>query len=293
MPLPRNPAAGMALVALGAVGAGLMPLFARTAYAEGLAPMSLLVWRFAFASLCFLPFIPRLLAARRDALIATVAGIGFTGTTFLYFVALEHLTVALTVLILFTYPLFAILIGWLALGARLTLANASAGLLVLVAAMLILSPAGINQANYAAIGIAFVPPLAFAVFVHVAARPLSRIAIPVRLGGVFFGGLIAMLVLAPVLDGGIAIPATPLAWAAAAALALVGTVAAIGLLLLGAPMAGAERTAIAGSSELVTALAVGVLAYGEALEPVTLLGAMMIMGAILLAARSESRAQRS
>lgn len=30
----RSPAAGMALVVLGAVGAGLMPLFARSAYAD-------------------------------------------------------------------------------------------------------------------------------------------------------------------------------------------------------------------------------------------------------------------
>src|SRR3546814_12850395 len=94
----------MALVALGAIGAGLMPLFARTAYAEGLPPLSLLVWRFAFASLCFLPFAPRLIAAKRDTLVAIAAGVGFTGPTFLSFLALEHLTVGLTVLIVFPYP---------------------------------------------------------------------------------------------------------------------------------------------------------------------------------------------
>ncbi|HLT78337.1 MAG TPA: hypothetical protein VKZ87_13215 [Ferrovibrio sp.] len=46
-----RPVTGMALVALGAVGFGLMPLFARTAYAEGLLPLSLLAWRFAIATL--------------------------------------------------------------------------------------------------------------------------------------------------------------------------------------------------------------------------------------------------
>lgn len=287
--LPRSPAAGMALVAFGAIGFGLMPLFARTAYAEGLPPLSLLVWRFALASLCLLPFAPRLLAARRDALVAIATGIGYMGMTFFYFLALEHLTVALTVLILFTYPLFAILVGWLFFREALTMGNAAAALLVLVAALLILSPGLDRNVHLPAIGMAFIPPLAYAVFVHVAAKRLSRAAIPVRLGGVFLGGLIAMLALAPILEGGVVVPASPLAWAAAAALALISTVGALGLLLIGAPAAGAERTAIAGAGELVTALAVGVLAYGESIDLRTLMGAGLIVIALVLAARSQSR----
>lgn len=161
----------MAFVALGAIGFGLMPLFARTAYADGLPPLSLLSWRFAIAFLCLLPFLPRMLAAKSDMLVAVIAGAGYMGTMFFYFLALQHLTVALTVLILFTYPLFTILLGWLVFRARLTWQNAVAALLVLVAALLILSPAGIDgHANPLAVGMAFIPPLAYAVFMHLAAR---------------------------------------------------------------------------------------------------------------------------
>lgn len=285
---PRSPAAGMALVALGAIGFGLMPLFARTAYADGLPPLSLLSWRFAIAFLWLLPFLPRMLAAKQDMLVAVVSGAGYMGTMFFYFLALQHLTVALTVLILFTYPLFTILLGWLAFRERLTWQNAVAAVLVLVAALLILSPAGLDgHANLPAIGMAFIPPLAYAVFMHLAARRLSSIAIPVRLGGVFLGGLLAMLAL--LADGGITVPASMTGWAATLALATIGTVGALGLLLFGAPAVGAERTAIAGASELVTALLVGVLVYDETLEAITLLGAGLIVVAILLAARSEAR----
>lgn len=284
--MSRSPAAGMALVAFGAIGFGLMPLFARTAYADGLPPLSLLSWRFAIAFLCLLPFLRQMLAARRDMLVAVITGAGYMGTMFFYFTALQHLTVALTVLILFTYPLFTILIGWLFFRERLTWSNAVAALLVLAAAILILAPAGFGAStNLLAIGMAFIPPVAYAVFMHVAARPLSGMAIPVRLGGVFLGGLIAMLLLGLLMDGGIAVPASTTGWAAAVALAIVSTVGALGLLLLGAPVAGAERTAIAGASELVTALIVGVLAYGERLEVTTLAGAALILAAILLAAR--------
>lgn len=280
----------MALVALGAIGFGLMPLFARTAYADGLPPLSLLSWRFAIAFLCLLPFLPRMLAARRDMLAAVIAGAGYMGTMFFYFLALQHLTVALTVLILFTYPLFTILLGWLAFREKLTWQNAVAAVLVLLAALLILSPAGLDgHGNPLAIGMAFIPPLAYAVFMHVAAKRLSAVAIPVRLGGVFLGGLLAMLALGLLMDGGIAAPASATGWAATLALAIVSTVGALGLLLYGAPAAGAERTAIAGASELVTALLVGVLAYNETLEPITLLGAALIVGAMLLAARGEAK----
>jgi drug/metabolite transporter (DMT)-like permease len=282
----RSPTAGMALVAFGAIGFGLMPLFARTAYSEGLPPLSLLSWRFGIAFLCLLPFLPRMLAARRDMLVATLAGAGYMGINLFYFLALQHLTVALTVLILFTYPLFTTLIGWLVFREAVTWPNAVAALLVLIAAILILAPAGFgDDINLLAVGIAFIPPFGYAVFVHVAAKRLSSIAIPVRLGGVFLGGLLAMLVLGLILDGRIIAPTSSSGWSATVALALISTVGALGLLLYGAPLAGAERSAIAGASELVTALAVGAFAFGESLQPVTLAGAGLIVSAILLAAR--------
>jgi drug/metabolite transporter (DMT)-like permease len=277
----------MALVALGAIGFGLMPLFARTAYADGLSALSLLTWRFAIAFACLLPFLPRLLAAKTDTLVAVLAGAGYMGINLFYFLALERLTVALTVLILFTYPLFTILIGWLAFREKLTWQNAAAALLVLLAAILILAPAGFgDKVDPVGLGMAFVPPAAYALFVHIAAKRLSRMAIPVRLGGVFLGGLIAMVGLGLIMEGHIAAPASAASWGAAIALALLSTVFALGLLLYGAPLAGAERTAVAGASELVTALVVGAVAYGESLDATTLAGAAMIVCAILLAARS-------
>ena len=231
MSSPRSPAAGMALVALGAVGFGLMPLFARTAYADGLSALSLLSWRFAFAFACLLPFLPRLLAAKRDTLVAVLAGAGYMGINLFYFLALERLTVALTVLILFTYPLFTILIGWLGFRERLTWPNALAAVLVLLAAILILAPAGFGDSiDMTGIAMAFVPPAAYALFVHIAAKRLSRVAIPVRLGGVFLGGLIAMLVLGIIMDGGITMPTSMAGWSATVALALLSTGFALGLL---------------------------------------------------------------
>lgn len=286
MPLPRNPTAGMALVAFGAIGFGLMPLFARTAYAEDMPALSLLTLRFAIASLCLLPFAGRLLAARRDTLVAVAAGAFYMGVNLFYFLALKQLTVALTVLILFTYPLFTILMGWVIFRERVTWPTAVAALLVLLAALLILSPAGLGEdMNWTGIGMAFIPPVAYAVFVHIAAKRLGSMAIPVRLGGVFLGGLLAMLVLGLLVDGHIAAPATSAGWLATVALALVSTVIALGLLLIGASVAGAERAAIAGSSELVTALLVGAVAYGETLDIRMLVGAVMIVIAIALAAR--------
>lgn len=276
----------MALVAFGAIGFGLMPLFARTAYAEDMPALSLLIWRFAIASLCLLPFMGRLLAARRDTLIAVAAGAFYMGVNLFYFLALKQLTVALTVLILFTYPLFTILMGWVIFRERVTWPTAIAALLVLLAALLILSPAGLGtEMNWTGIGMAFIPPVAYAAFVHIAAKRLGSMAIPVRLGGVFLGGLLAMLVLGFVLDGRIVVPATPAGWAATVALGVVSTVVALGLLLVGASIAGAERSSIAGSSELVTALLVGAIAYGETLDTRTLIGAGLIIVAIALAAR--------
>ncbi len=281
----RSPLFGMALVGFGAIGFGLMPLFARAAYAEGLSPLSLLVWRFAIAVFCCLPWLGPILAARRDFLIALLTGSGYMASMLFYFVALKELSVALTVLILFTYPLFTILIGWLGFGARLTRANLIAALLVLLAAGLILSPETLHGAPLLPVLLAFLPPLAYALFIHLAAGRLSRMAIPVRLSGVFSGGLLAMLVITLAWEGSIPLPASPIAWGAAAALALVSTFGALGLLLLGAPLAGPERSAIAGAGELITSLLIGLLAFAEPISPAMLAGAGLILAAIYVSAR--------
>lgn len=285
--MPRHPLAGMALVGLGAIGFGLMPLFARTAYAEGLAPASLLVWRFVFAVLCCLPMLPRMAAAPRPLAIAVLAGASYMGSMLFYFIALQHLSVALTVLILFTYPLFTILLGRLFFGQRLTAASLAAAILIIAAAVFILSPERLANADLLTIGAAFVPPLAYALFINVAARHLASLEIPVRLGGVFLGGLFTMIALAFAMEGGITVPATPLAWSVAAALGVFSTFGALGLLLVGAPIAGPERSAIAGASELVTSLAVGILAFGEILDWRTALGAVLILVALIVSARTE------
>lgn len=278
----------MALVGFGAIGFGLMPLFIRAAYAEGQTPLSLLVWRFAIAAGCCLPLLGYVLKARRDFLIALVAGGSYMGSMLFYFVALQHLSVALTVLILFTYPLFTILVGWLAFGEKLTRTNLIAASLVLAAAALILSPETMGDAPLLPVLLGFIPPLAYSIFIHVAARRLSLITLPVRLSGVFTGGLLAMLALSLIWEGGVVWPASPIAWGAAAALAIISTFGALGLLLLGAPIAGPERSAIAGAGELITSLLVGLLAFAEPISLSMAGGAALILAAILVSARNSS-----
>jgi len=97
-------------------------------------------------------------------------------------------------------------------------------------------------------------------------------------------------VLGLIMDGGITTPASLPGWGAVIALAILSTVVALGLLLIGAPAAGAERSAIAGASELVTALAVGAIAFGESLDARMVGGTVLIFAAILLAARSPAAA---
>lgn len=288
MPSPvftRSPLFGMALVGFGAIGFGIMPLFIRMAYEEGQTPLSLLVWRFAIAAACCLPFLPAILKQRRDFVFAFIAGAAYMSSMLFYFIALQYLTVALTVLILFTYPLFTILLGWLAFGEKLTRANLIAAALVFIAAALILSPDAVAGAPLLPVLLCFIPPTAYSLFIHIAARRLSHIIVPVRLGGVFIGGFLAMLGLCLMWEGGVIVPTSFQAWGAAAALAILSTFGALGLLLLGAPIAGPERSAIAGAGELITSLLVGLLAFAEPISWPMLAGAGLILLAIVVSAR--------
>lgn len=127
----RQALVGYALAAAGAVLFSTKAIFVKLAYSDRPDPELLLALRMALA----LPFFlvvgtvaargrgatARLMAERRT--VAAAVGVGLVGyylASMLDFQGLVHITAQLERLVLFTYPIFVMLLGWAFFGASLT-----------------------------------------------------------------------------------------------------------------------------------------------------------------------------
>jgi drug/metabolite transporter (DMT)-like permease len=105
-------------IILASVGFGLVPYFARSLTAEGMAPHAVAFFRYAIAATVLLPFVWQARAhwtALLWGLCAGVAmGVGWIG----YVRAVEVAPVSTVGVLYMTYPVFTLLIAWLVFGDR-------------------------------------------------------------------------------------------------------------------------------------------------------------------------------
>lgn len=285
----RRSLLGFALVLLGSVGFGVMPLFARWSYADGLSPFGVQSWRFCIAGVFALLFLPGVIRAGRRALLPFVMGFVLAVATVTYFIALTRVSVALAVLIFFTFPLFVIVIERFAYRRRMNWQTLAAAALVLCAVVLIVTPGSVPSGDYGVVLLAFVAPLGYGAFIAVSAENLRDRPLRVRLPAVYLGAFAGSTALMFIVGEGIEFPVSALGWAGVLGLGVVSSTAGLALLVIGAPMTGPARTAIAGTSELITALIVGWLAFAEPMHGSLLLGAALIIVAVVLVAPRPSR----
>ena len=122
---------GIALAILAAFGFSFKAILIKLAYPYGVAPVTLLALRMAFALPFFLWVGLRSLRevslSRRDWAAVLVLGLlGYYAASILDFIGLQYISAGLERLILFTYPTLTLLIGLLAFGRPVTRRQAAA-----------------------------------------------------------------------------------------------------------------------------------------------------------------------
>jgi drug/metabolite transporter (DMT)-like permease len=286
---------GLLLVAIGAIGFGCRPLFARLAFDDDVTPALAGLLTLAPTALLCLPstisFLGRAgenVGGRTSAIWALAAGVFVAIGSLTYMQALESLPVATATVVYFSYPLFVVLLGWLIGGTRPTPAMLAAAALITVGCVAIVAPGATSGARPSALLIAFAAPFSYAILLLLLAQRLALVPLFPRLGLITLG---ATLVLMPTAGIG--------GFPALGAVGRGGWIGVAGLIVVcgfipqltttvGVPRAGPDRAAIAGGLELVTALAAGWLALGEPMAPREVAGALAIGMAVLLAQRSRT-----
>lgn len=268
------------LVILASIGFGLNPLFARLAYADGISPSAALFWRMCGLTLLTMPLLVSALRKRVVMLRGLCLGAGMAVGTLSYFKALAVLPVATAAMVYYTYPLFTVLIGWLGRGRKpcgRTLLSVAA---VLAAVGLIVTPQGLAEEQLVALLACFLAPLAFALLLHGHVAWMSDAAILERNATTSVGHMIVLVPAAFVFGDGNVMAASQAGWLAVLGLATVAALLPQVCLAYGTVLAGAERTAIAGSTELVVAVITGWLILGESVRPMAVFGVLLLTAAV-------------
>jgi drug/metabolite transporter (DMT)-like permease len=280
----REETRGLALVVLSTVAFGLLPILGKAAYGAGVRPLPLLAWRYAIAALVFTllrrspaPPLPTRLR------LWAIGGV-FVGNSVAYFMALTTVPASTVALLLYSYPVIVAVLAAAAGLERLTVRSLVAALLAFSGCALT-AAGGLGLAGLLGAGpgvlFALLAAFVYACYLILVARFAPRV--PAEDVARHLAQVSAVVCLVLALGGdGLALPAAARAWLPVVGIALVCTVLALHTFLAGMARVGPTRASVVSSLEVIVTLALAFAFLGERLGPWQWLGAVLILGAVLL-----------
>ncbi len=272
---------------LAAVCYGTNPFGALPLYEEGVNTASVLFYRFSMAVL----MLAVMLIAERKSFsvkkgeLKTLASLGalFAVSSITYYQSFRFMDAGIASTILFVYPVMVAVIMATFFKESVTLSTVSAIILALLGIGLLYR--GGEGATLSTMGIILVmlSSLSYAVYIVIVNQSSIRMS---SLKLTFYVLLICMMCLlaysftSP--DLHLQLPPSPRAWFYACWLGLVPTILSLVLMTIAVHEVGATPTAIMGALEPLTAVAIGVLLFGESLTPRLMTGIVFILLAVMV-----------
>jgi len=279
---------GLCAVIFSAVGFGAMAIFARQAYADGADVVAVLFLRFLMGGL----LMTALMVAQRwpwpkpfaVGVLAMMGGGIYVLQSFSFFKALQHASAGLVALLLYLYPFLVTVFGaWIfrePLGARRFVA-------VCVALLgTVLTLWGGLSGSLLGIGLGVFSALLYSAYILIGSRVLKEeqpygAATVVMLSAAVVFGLAALL-------SSPSFPTTSSGWLAVGPIAVFSTVVAIVGFFIGVRILGASDAATLSTLEPVVTIALAAVFLGETLQPLQLVGAAIVLGAVVWLTRIKS-----
>lgn len=279
--------AGLALVAVSALGFSTLAIFGKAAYAAGGNPVTVLAVRFVLAAVCLWAYtlLARLPLPERGVLVRLflMGGVGYTAMSLFFLSSVEHdrISPALAALLLYTYPALVMLLAWRFDGYRLDLRQVAAlGGALAGTAVVLLGAAASTGARLSGILFALGASLVYSCYILFGSRVIRR-AHPV----VSTASVCAAAALVFTLGGwatGTLVPMAPSGWLASAGTALFATVIAVLCFFMGLEHLGPSRAAIVSTLEPVGTVVLSALIFKEGLSPVQTAGGAIVLASIMI-----------
>jgi len=281
---------------------GAMGVFGKLAYGEGATVGTLLAVRFSLAAVLFWALVLgasggvrelRAVGRRRIGAGLALGACGYAAQAGCYFAALARIDASLLSLLLYTFPAIvaaaAVALGRERMDAR------RAGALGLASGGLVLVVAGAGAGALDPLGAALALCAAFVYSAYILVSDgLAGSVAPRVLSALVCTGAAASLAAGSAVLGDLRPGALSAAgWGWLACLAVVSTVAAIGLFFAGLARVGPTTASILATVEPVVTVVLAFLAFGETLGPSQLAGGGCVLAAVLVLAVPRSAARRA
>ena len=272
---------------LAAVCYGTNPFGALPLYEEGVNTSSVLFYRFSMAVLILavMLVIERKSFKVSGSELKTLGSLGllFAASSITYYQSFRFMDAGIASTILFVYPVMVAVIMATFFREKVAASTVTAIILALVGiGLLYKGDAGVSLSLMGVL-LVMVSSLTYAVYIVVVNQSDIRMS---SLKLTFYVLLICMLSLLAYSftssDLHLMLPPSPRAWFYACWLGLVPTVLSLVLMTTSVHEVGATPTAIMGALEPLTAVAIGVIVFGESLTLRLSVGIVLILSAVLL-----------
>jgi drug/metabolite transporter (DMT)-like permease len=270
------------MIALAALGFGLVPFFAKSLGDAGMPAPMVAFCRYFVAATALAPFLKLGRAGRTTTAWGILAGAMMALGWISYVEALKTVPVAVIGVLYMTYPVFTLAVAWIWFRDRPAGRSILAAALILGAAALAMSPASVGAGALPIMALSLAAPLSFGIAINILTSklihvpPISRIACVSVGAALGLAPLIAALEVKPVLEIAAA------HWRLVVGLSLVTALVPQLLYSVYAPRIGAARAAMAGSVELPTMFLIGWFGFGEDIGPTHLVAAGLVLVAIVI-----------
>lgn len=269
-----------------AVFYGTNPLGAMNLYADGISTNSTLFYRFGLAvvMLGVMMAVQRKSFAltRRELVTLAILGVFMsTSSTTLYF-SFNFMDVGIASTLLFVYPVMVAVIMATLFHEKVTAATVVAILLSLAGIALLNQTGNGTSLSLWGVTLVMLSSLTYAIYIVVVNKSSLRMSSVKLTFYVLLFGLFTIYGYTLAMDETVQLLVTPKQWMYAAQLALMPTVLSLVLMVIAVHDIGSTPTAIMGAIEPITAVAIGVLVFGENFTPRLALGIVLILTAVLL-----------
>ena len=274
---------------------GITPVFVHMAYDRGADPFGLMTARYAISVIVLLAVRFARVGMRNWPDRKTSVQLFLLGALGLYlngvcvFSAMKRMDSGLMMVIFYHYPIVVVFLGWLFYGQRP--ARVIWPCLVATIGGVALTASDVSSAQSSGVLIILAGALVYSVYQVIGARVMPRTDLLTGLWMVFAGAGFSFATMWLLDPPGIesTMPANTIAWMAAAEIAVVGTVMAMGAFFAGMKRIGASNSAVIQTFEVIVTIGMGIAFLNESLTGRQVLGTVCILGGVAVLARAESR----
>lgn len=271
---------------LAAVFYGTNPLGAINLYRDGLTANSVLVYRFGIAAVILGVILAvqrkSFAVSRHELKILACLGVLMGLSSSSLYISFNYMDVGIASTLLFVYPIMVAVIMATMFHEKVT-ATTVISIALCICGILMLNRTG-DGASLSAIGVALVmvSSLTYAVYIVIVNKSTLRMSSIKLTFYVLLFGVLTILALNTAMGESTQALTTVGQWIYALQLAVVPTVLSLILMVVAVHNIGSTPTAIMGAIEPITAVAIGVLLFGESFTPQLALGIVLILSAVLL-----------